>query len=390
MENALSAGVILLSVALGARWILRRGSIWLLVLSECAVLAGTGMYELSATLVLLPLCLIWYTPAPRRLLLKLVIDLGVALAALTVTYLKVSASGWKSTRPLSEYGPRILDIFGAGVSMIERRIGTLLGPALGVLLAGAVLGLVVYAVPAARKRFAQAGHLSGGSSALAAAGAALISGVCVFVSWVPLVPAPDWYLPTLLGVGNRVNSTAVIFEAIFVAMLLWVFTSAGKTFLQPRVVVAATAAALLLTVFGLASLTDAGVFLHAATQREAILAELQRISPQLSHDSMVLLSDYNTVGGYSWVPVLAADWDTSGALKIVYRDPSVSGAPLLDDKVCLDTGVVARWGMPGSPFREPTPYARVTVIDVDRAEVVQLRNRESCFAATLRRARPYP
>lgn len=382
MENTLSAGIILFSVALGARWSLRRESRWLLLLSECAVLVGSGMYELSAALVLLPLCLFWRTRTPRRLLLKLVIDLGVAAVAMTGTYFENKAVGVQSIRPLSEYGPRLVSIFGAGLTMIERRVATLLGPGLLVLAAAAALGLVVCAIPAARRRLADAGHPSGASPAPAAAGAALLSGVCVFVSWVSLVPANDWYLPTLLGLGNRVNSTAVLFEAVFVAMVLWAFTSAGKRFPLPRAVVAATAATLLLAAFGQASVRDAGIFVDAAARREAILTELQHLSPRLSHHSIVLLGDYNTYRGYSWVPLLAADWDTSGALKLAYRDPSLSGAPLLDDKLCRDAGVVA--------LGKSTPYALVTVVDVDRGLLLPLRNRESCLAAARRPARPYP
>lgn len=385
-QDSLAVGLVLVGVLVGSGWVDKRDHGGLSLLVSLALLGvGTLVYEMAAALILMPLALLAWAPYRRRRFYKAGLDLLAVVPAGLWTLASNASIGFETVRPLGQDIARALTLWRAGFAtffVLPPATGATTDLVIGMATGTAVaVGLIVISRGRVRVDVDQVRIRR---VALAIPGLL----VCMLVAWLPLVPANDWYSPSLLGIGNRINLTSSVFFVTAVALVVaaassWL-TRVSRSFALATGLVVALLASLFWAWAG-QGFADAQPFVEAAATRQAILRTVSRDLPaHPRHGSVVMLADYNTYRGHDWAPVFAATWDFDGAVKLVYRDPSLVGLPLLPPAACgptalrLGSGVVA-------------PYPHLYVVDVAAGSLLPVHDQASCAAVVSRHlARAYP
>jgi hypothetical protein len=336
-ENSLAILLVLLSVFFGVKWSEGRGwSVKWLIPGLACLAAGVLVYEEAAVLILLPLATLPMSATVGRRALKTALDLPIVAICFGLILKTNGATGVQAIRPLDQFPSRAQTVFVDGFHAIFVRMfagapAWAIGGIPIVFLAFVAAGLII------RSKVRPCGAPSWARSAM-------VSGLlfaAVFLAWVPLLPANDYYLPSLLGIGNRVNSTASVFLCAGLGIAFFSMAALVSRAGLP-VIGHAVAAALLfftLATFIVVSVADASSFVRAAQQRQAMLQVIKRAVPNPAHGDLLVLSNYNAFSGPNWVPVFAASWDFNGAVKLLYNDPSLAGSPLFPSFSCVASGL---------------------------------------------------
>jgi hypothetical protein len=200
-------------------------------------------------------------------------------------------------------------------------------------------------------------------------------------TWLPLVFANDWYRPGLLGVGNRINAVGDVIVATAIGLALSLLGQAlarvSRTQVLGAMASAGIAGAIIAPMIS-RSLSDASIYAAAGQRATNIQSLMRDLVPRPQHGDFFMLTNYNIYQGRVWVPVLAASWDVTGAVRLTYHDGSLSGAPL--GAPACSTGVVAGHA-----------YRTVHVIDVDGRRIVHVIDKKTCDATLPKlMTKPYP
>lgn len=375
----LSVLIASLAITFGSRWVKDgRPRMRSLVLSEVCVAGSVLAFEQAALLVLLPIALISLSPNRRRTLLKLAIDIPVLLVAGIITV--PAAISNHSGGPSSPHNPgRMLQLTRDGFATYRDYILQLGGWRLS--FAGAAATAVVGAAWYLRRTR----HVAGWGSLWANACALMALLALMPVAWAPLVLTDSYYGPGLLGVGNRVNAVGDVFFAAAIGTAAYLVGG-----VVARVGHVPIVGVLLTAGFGGGvigsnvdrSLHDASVYVQAGQRATDIEALVHTLVPKPRGGDFFLLTNYNIYQGPIWVPVLAAQWDVTGAMRLVYHDDSLVGVPL-GNLTCSEAGFdAAGFG---------TTYERLHVIDVGGRRTVAVNDKAACAALLPDLAtRPFP
>jgi hypothetical protein len=335
-ENSLSLLLVLVSIFLAVKW--SEGTGWSLkwLIPSLACLAiGVLIYEEAAALILLPLATLPLSGGATRKVLKTALDLSIVAACFALT-LMTNGVGEQTIRPVREWLGRAQTLFVDGFESRFLRMysGAPFWAVLGIPIVFSVLVVVGVLI---RHRV---GKLVTRSWARPAFVCFLLV-VAVFLAWLPLLPANDYYLPSLLGVGNRVNSTASVFLCAGLGIALFSVATLLSRAGLPVIGLALAAALMIFTTstFTVVSIADAQSFVRAAQLRQAMLQLVKRAVPNPARGDLLLLGNYNAYSSSDWVPVFASTWDLNGAVKLIYNDPSLSGSPVFSSFSCVDAGL---------------------------------------------------
>jgi len=357
------------SIAAGARWV-RRGPharVWFgasLVLLVATVLT----YESTAPIVFLPVALIAFCPDRRRLVGWFIPSAIAAGAASLFIFARSRLT--QTSQPIGQYPSRISAIARSGTDTLlgytVKRI-TLADLVVACLVAAALY--VGWRIAKYRSADRKSWRLTVPSVVLLLAG--------TYLAWAPYVPANDYYLPSLLGVGNRVNSLAQVFflaaVVLFLVTVANLFSHRSGAF-TTSVVVAVGLFAALFASFCVQTHQDQQDYLFGKTQRQVLLTEIHQLLPRVLPGTEIILGDYYLYASPDWVPVLAAPWDTNGALELLYHDGSIQSQPMVSTMACRSRGL-AQPSLDGVTLE---PYRSLVVVDVTKHRVDRFTNQSSC------------
>jgi len=385
-ENLIALALVLGSIIVGRAWVLDRRRRGRLVVSLLLLGLSVTVYESASVFVLVPVALLPLASAasPSRTLAKAALDVAVTALVLPLTIIENASAKVQVLRPLAQVPARAANLAVGGYTTLVPR--QLAGIAAVDLALGAGAGLAVGAAVLLMKPSSR-----GWREAPAAVrwGLSLfLLGLAVFASWVFLLPANDWYKPTLLGLGNRVNEGAQVFLAVFLAVGATAVARGLARLGRSRALgigAGVFVVAVLLSSFTRRSLDDIRQFERAAVKRDAVLAAVARALPPPNPGDAVLLGNYNLFSGHQWVPVFAADWDTRGAIRLLYRDRTLLANPVTRGARCDAKGVTDN----GARYA----WSRLHLVDVGRGVVVTLPRSDACnvgLAALTTRAYPSP
>jgi len=191
--------------------------------------------------------------------------------------------------------------------------------------------------------------------------------VAMFASWLPLVPANNYYSPRLLGVGNRVNAVPQLFFSGAVGLAcssLMPRLGIRRAWARLSPALGALVALTLLSAFVDQSLHDSRDWTVAAERCANLVSVVHAVVPRPNANDTILLADYTIYSGHPWVPIFIADWDTSALVQLGYNDRSLKGYPLSEVFRCGD----------GALLRGPSvfPFAKVEIVDVRRRRAVHI------------------
>jgi hypothetical protein len=169
---------------------------------------------------------------------------------------------------------------------------------------------------------------------LALAGA---SAAIVLIAYIPYIPSdPTWYEPLSAGTSNRINALAGIGYVGLVYGLggVAVTLAAGR-----RALLAAVLPAVLALVVGAGYVhqlrRDAGLWDRAFAAEERALTTVQGALPHPPHGTVIYMFGHQGSLGHG-VPVFNTTWDLNAAIRLTYRDPTLSAVPVVPgtDIVC--------------------------------------------------------
>jgi hypothetical protein len=198
-----------------------------------------------------------------------------------------------------------------------------------------------------------------------------------YAAWIPFIPANDYYVPSQFGVGNRINLLAQLFFLSGVVVLLVGLSKAisRHTITSPiAYIVAVGLFAGLFASFFSQTHQDQNDYAFATSQREKVIAEVKTLLPRVEDHHEIILAGYHLTASPQWVPVFAADWDTTGALELLYGNRTITGQPMTSALGC------AANGMTQLPLELVTlvPYRDVIVIDLLKHMVEPMADRSQC------------
>jgi hypothetical protein len=212
------------------------------------------------------------------------------------------------------------------------------------------------------------------------------AGVAVAVGgWVVLAPSDAYYSPPQAGIGNRINVLAGLGLALLTVALIRLGVS-----------------------LALRSWPSAGV--ESSDRDDARGRSVRRRLPQpggwgsccrgarspaggrraerppgLDESYAARLNDHCTCFSLQvapGVPVFAASWDLDGAVKLLWRDPSLTGWPAPAHGVsCTRKGVLVPVVAPNRP---PGRYRRTFVVDLPSSHATRVDSPSACRAVTRR------
>lgn len=317
--------------------------------------------------------LLYRTRVSRRpALLRHAVDLAVTGAAL----------GWVLARTPRE--PTSLRATLDHTEQIAREAPTLLArsifpfgePATWAVLAAA--GAVAVAALALRRRQAQ----------LRTPLRLLAVGVTVAVAgWIMFLPADPFYSPLSPGFGNRTNAISsvglVMASYACVALLgtlpaVWVPRWRAAAVLAP-----AALAVVLLAGYTRDERERAQLWISANARARAVLDTVHRSAGRPPPGTAIY-----TFGAAGYVapgvPVFAASWDLAGAVILHWRDPSLTGFPVLAGTSvgCAMGGV--RVAGPGWAPGTGSRYGKSLFVDVPSETAIRVDSRVTCRRAVAR------
>ncbi len=374
---ALAATLALLAIAAATRWIERRprADTWLGV-SVLLWVAALSCYFSVVVLVLLPLALIPLSRDARRTLLSFGVNVAVGVVCLAVILPSSLSAQYHASWALSEYPARAWALWTAGYQfLIAGPFGQITLGAVGLGVAASSI-VTLFFVARGPARQLQPASPSRSARMLIASGLLLVGALA---AWTPLIPAPSYYTPSTLGVGNRVNGLAQIFVLAAIGMIVTTVADfAGRLARRPIVAPACAAgvAACLLASSLPQTITHAQGYSDATSQRNNILTLMAHLVAAPRDGTTVLIGDYNAYDTGNWIPVFASTYDFNGAVQIAYLNPTLFGYPVLAGYTCTAGGL---GGLPSGAAA--VPYDRVIVIDVGRRRIDNLSNRAGCASA---------
>jgi hypothetical protein len=374
----LSIALATTAIAVGSRWVAegprRLGS---LILSELLLAGAVLSFEAGALLILLPVALIPLSRNRRRTILKLCADIAVALVSgYAVVSIAVAGHGAPGAS-IFDTG-RIFALVRAGINTYGGYVLQMVG------WRGAVAGAALVVATGVLLLVRRHGRTDGEPLVRGITSLAMLIALLP-LNWMPLVLVNDWYQPGRLGMGNRVNA---IGDVVFCAALGLAASLAGRIVARVSrgdvlgaMVTAGIAGAIVVTSAS-RSLGDAPVYTKAGQRAGDIQALVRELVPEPRHGDHFLLTHYNTYQGEIWVPVLAAWWDVTGAMRLMYNDDTLRGDPL-GALVCSPTQLQAG--------DSAATYGHLHVIDVDGRRLVPVVDKATCETLLPRLAtRPYP
>jgi hypothetical protein len=371
-QMSLSMILGLAGVTAGARWINGRPYAAVNMGASLALLvAAIVTYEAVAPIVLLPLALITLSNHRRRVLKWSVPAFITAAVAAFVMFERAVSPHHKTARPLGQYLDRIGTLISSGTSTLLHRL-------VGVftwwdLLVACLVGGACYGGWRLTKR--RPPGIEAGLSWIGASIVMLI--IATYAAWIPFIPANDYYVPSQFGVGNRVNLLAQLFFLTGVVVLLVGLAKAmsRRTIATPIafILIVGLFAGLFASFFSQTH-QDQNDYAFATSQRHRIIAEVKKLLPRVADHHEIILTGYHLTASPQWVPVLAADWDTTGALELLYGNRTITGQPVSSALGC------AADGMTQAPLELVTlvPYRDVIIVDLSKHMVEPMADRSQC------------
>jgi hypothetical protein len=210
--------------------------------------------------------------------------------------------------------------------------------------------------------------------------------VVAALGWTMFIPADPYYTPSVYGITNRVNGLAGIglVIALYGAFGI-VGTLVGQ--LRPRTRTLALATTLVLGVLLGAAFTDVlrrhiGIWNTAFASEMAGLTKLKAQFPTLPENTTLFVAGYpanQTLG----VPIMSANWDLDGMVKVEYDDRSLSAYPVLEGTAieCRRLGV-GLGGVGAPPIT--APYGSARMIDLASGGWSAPNDRRACRAVASR------
>jgi hypothetical protein len=368
-QMSLAMVLALAAIAAGSRWMNRRPHAGVhLGISLALLVAATITYEAVAPIVLLPVALIAFADDRRRVLQWTAPAVVAAGFAALVMFERAVSPLHKTARPLAQYPARIESLVHSGTT-------TMLHHLVGLFTVADVLVACTVAAACYGGWRALQHRETGGGPPLSWIGISLLLLIdCTYLSWVPFIPADDYYLPGQFGLGNRVNLLAQLFflTAVIVA-LGGVAKVVGRNRRAAAVIVAALFAGVFASFFSQTH-QDQQDYLFAQSQRQRVISDVKQLLPRVDDGDEILLAGYHLTASPQWVPVLSATWDTSGALDLLYGTGSILAQPVSTDLGCAVEGLT----QPPLEGVGLVPYGRVVVVDISGHYVERMPDRARC------------
>ena len=373
-QMSLSMILGLAAVTAGARWINGRPYSAVNMGASLALLVAAILtYEAVAPIVLVPVALIALSRNRRRVLRWSVPAFITSGAAALFMFRRAVSPQHKTARPLSQYLDRIGTLVRSGTdTFLHRLVGVLTWWDLLVACLVAVASYIAWRLTRRSLPTAAIGLPWLASSVLL-----LI--VCTYAAWIPFIPANDYYVPSQFGVGNRINLLAQLFflSGVMVLLVSVVKAISRRSVAHPigGVIVIGLFAALFAS-FVSQTHQDQNDYTFATSQRKQVLAEVKTLLPRAADHHEIILAGYHLTASPQWVPVLSAEWDTTGALDLLYGNGTITGQPVSSSLGCSAHGLT----QPALELVTRVPYDRVVVVDLSMHQVEAMRDRSGCQA----------
>jgi hypothetical protein len=220
----------------------------------------------------------------------------------------------------------------------------------------------------------------------------IVAGVLLSAAgWAILIPADPYYSPLTAGLGNRSNVMAafgIVLLVYSVAAVAGVLVFRGLPGWRGG---AAGIAALAGVVIGWGYVDrtrdDIERWDMAYAEEQRILGLIRAGLPDPPDHSVVYLFGHPAFYAPG-VPVFAAEWDLRGALKLVYRDPTLEGYPQMSGGMACTATTVYPTGEGYGPA-QGARYGRAFFVDAQTSTVLRVTDRRVCRKA-LERFKPGP
>jgi hypothetical protein len=193
-----------------------------------------------------------------------------------------------------------------------------------------------------------------------------VGAVMVVSGYAAIVPANDSYRPLDPGAGNRINTVAAA-GFILVTLGLIVIVAGIASLRAPGRVAGGLALALAVVVgigYWTKAADDAGAWDRGFAEEQRLIGVLNRSVPKPEAGSFIYLVGHQAqvapgIPSFSWV------WDLNGVVKLIWRDPSLGGLPVIPGTqfACTPDEIVPK--LPGQDFNPylGSPY-KATFVDV--------------------------
>jgi hypothetical protein len=205
---------------------------------------------------------------------------------------------------------------------------------------------------------------------------AALSLLFVVVGYAVLVPGEDFYTPLYAGLGNRVNLMAGLG---MIALVLALAAFVGSAVARERgVTIALAVVGVLLGAGYLHDLRD-----HAADYDRSYaiqarqLQQLKALVPQPPPGTIVYVKQRRPESAPG-IPTFNWRWDLSGATKLLWRDGSTSGYPILSGtKIVCGPDLVYPEGN-GLAANFGTGYGHAILVDLDGGRIEGIDDARAC------------
>jgi hypothetical protein len=207
--------------------------------------------------------------------------------------------------------------------------------------------------------------------------------VVAAAGWLLFIPADPYYTPSTFGITNRVNGLAGFGLVMIVYAAAGVIGSLlGRLSARPATVAAAVTVAIAVAL-GVAYKSTlerhTDIWNMAFRAEMAGLGQMKSQFPTLPNGTTVFTSGYpayQTLG----VPIFSTTWDVNGAIKLQYKNPTLSAYPILPGTrlVCGPAGI----GLTGPGYPAVTrPFGTVRFLDVGSGRTATPRDVRECRRA---------
>jgi hypothetical protein len=345
-------------------------------------LASILLYEITLIAVLLS-GLLYLRVAPRRLALRRWATDAAALALAVLLFTSQTIHLWghgdrHRTQGLSGAGHHARVIADQGLTLSAQALVPFGSPARWAVAAAALLLAGAGTWVAARTRDATLRVDLTRWLSLAAAGV-----VVTIAGWVLLVFAGNYYAPLAAAIGNRINVLAAVglpLVAIGLARVGAALAFARAPRRRPvasavlTIVMAVAVAGAYLDRVG----ADRGTWARASQQANRVVASVGTSMPRPPHGSTVMVRGFPLWEAPN-VPVFAATWDLTGAVRLLWHDLSLTGWPLSAGGLhCAPAGASVS-GIAGAS-RTLAPYARTFLVDASTGTSTRVTGVAACRA----------
>lgn len=358
---------------------LRSGSRRAHALAVALYLASILLYEIALVVVLLS-GLLYLGRAPRReALRRWAIEVAaVGLAVLLFTSRLLHPLGGDDVHAAQGLGGTLRHlgtIVDQGLTVTAAALVPFGAPGRVAVALGALLLVLTGAVVAWRAPDAELRRELRRWLAACALGAAIVAG-----GWVVLAVADPYYSPGQLGVGNRINIVACVGLAVLAIALVRLATALAFGAL-PR---DRERYAALLTLLVTASIagayldhldTDRSAWENARSQQTVVLQALRNSMAPPPPGTTLIARGFN-LWAAPGVPVFAAYWDLDGAVKLMWRDPTLRAWPAPRGALsCARTGIAVTGISKG---RAPARYGHTILADLTSGARAQIATPAVC------------